>query len=301
MPLGIKPTVDFVFKKVFGSPENVSVLIGLLNAILELPRPIVQVEILNPFSYQDFAADKLIVLDVRARDAEGRWLNVEMQVTVYGGLLPRLVYYACSLYVDQLQSSQNYADLRPAISICLLREDLFRDTLTPHHRFRLVDPEHARELAEAIEVHTVELLKYDVDAESVATASAIDKWVFFLLHADEYGPEQLRTWLPDQEFQQAITTIESIASKTEDRIMYDQREKAQRDYRWAMDGARDEGIKIGTEQGLERGSLTGKIQLLQQLLNQEPASTASLLERSLEELAALLSDLQQQLRSRGQR
>jgi len=78
MPLGIKPTVDFAFKKIFGSPENAPVLIGLLNAILDFPRPIVGVEILNPFSYQDFADDKLIVLDIRARDSDGRSLNVEI-------------------------------------------------------------------------------------------------------------------------------------------------------------------------------------------------------------------------------
>ena len=71
MLLGIKPTVDFAFKKIFGSPENVPVLIGLLNAILRLANPIVHVEILNPFSYQEFAEDKLIVLDIRARDAAG--------------------------------------------------------------------------------------------------------------------------------------------------------------------------------------------------------------------------------------
>ncbi len=53
MPLGIKPTVDFAFKKIFGSPENVSILIGLLNAILDLPRPIVHVEILNRLSGVD--------------------------------------------------------------------------------------------------------------------------------------------------------------------------------------------------------------------------------------------------------
>jgi hypothetical protein len=94
MLLGIKPTVDFVFKKVFGSPENVAVLIGLLNAILKLAHPIVHVEILNPFSYQEFADDKLIVLDIRARDLAGRWLNIEMQVSIFAGLLQRLVYYA---------------------------------------------------------------------------------------------------------------------------------------------------------------------------------------------------------------
>ncbi len=49
MLLGIKPTVDFVFKKVFGSPESTPVLIGLLHAILKLAHPLVHVEILNPF------------------------------------------------------------------------------------------------------------------------------------------------------------------------------------------------------------------------------------------------------------
>ena len=90
MPLGIKPTVDFVFKKVFGSPENSGALIGLLNAVLSLPNPITQVEILNPFSYQEFADDKLIVLDVRARDSAERLLNIEMQVSVISGLTQRL-------------------------------------------------------------------------------------------------------------------------------------------------------------------------------------------------------------------
>jgi flagellar biosynthesis/type III secretory pathway protein FliH len=83
--------------------------------------------------------------------------------------------------------------------------------------------------------------------------------------------------------------------------------KAQRDYLWAIQGARDEGIKIGIEQGieqgmergLEQGVRAGKIQLLQQLLNLVPDSTASLLERSPEELDSMLSDLQQQLRLRG--
>ena len=90
VPLGIKPTVDFAFKKIFGSPESVDALIGLLNAILALPRPITQVDLRNPFNYQEFAEDKLIVLDIRALDSAGHWLNIEMQVSIVGGLLQRL-------------------------------------------------------------------------------------------------------------------------------------------------------------------------------------------------------------------
>jgi predicted transposase/invertase (TIGR01784 family) len=70
MALGIKPTVDFAFKKIFGSPENVSALIGLLNAILKLPSPVTKVEILNTFNYEEFVGDKKIVLDIHARDSQ---------------------------------------------------------------------------------------------------------------------------------------------------------------------------------------------------------------------------------------
>jgi predicted transposase/invertase (TIGR01784 family) len=239
-------------------------------------------------------------------------------VSVVAGLLRRLTYYACALYVDQLQAGQHYAQLRPAISICLLRQPLLTDTAVPHHRFRLVDPEHGREILDGIEVHTVELAKYNLDEATISTAQAIEQWAFFLLRADRYDASRLRELLPGEAFQRAITAIETLAAKTEDRQMYDQREKALRDHQWMLDGAREqgreEGLEKGREQGrevglekgreqgreegLEKGNLVGKIQLLQQLLREGSSSTADLTRRTIEELAALLTVLQQRLRDR---
>jgi len=68
----------------------------------------------------------------------------------------------------------------------------------------------------------------------------------------------LRELFPDEAFQCAVTTAETIASKTEDRAMYDEREKAQRDYLWALEGARQEGMEKGIEEGREEGLLVGK-------------------------------------------
>lgn len=305
MRLGIKPTVDFAFKKIFGSRENTPILLGLLNAILQLAEPIVQVEILNPFSYQEFEEDKLIVLDIRARDTSGRWLNIEMQVSIFPGLLQRLAYYACSLYVGQLGAGQNYVALRPAVSICLLNRVLLPDVPFPHHRFRLADPERKRTIPSAIEVHTVEFTKYNLDEETIGSATAIEQWAFFFLLADRYEAERLREILPAVEFQRAIAVVETIAAKTEDRLMYDQREKAQRDHQWQLDGAREEGLQLGLQrgrqEGLELGTIVGQIQLLQQMLGEAPIATSSLLERPTDELAMLLGDLQQRLRSRDNR
>jgi predicted transposase/invertase (TIGR01784 family) len=323
MPLGIRPTVDFAFKKIFGSPENRPALVGLLNAILNLEQPIVEVEILNPFSYQEFAEAKQIVLDVRARDKEGRLLNVEMQVSVLPGLIERLVYYSCSLYVDQLKQGEDYTGLCPAISICLLRDNLFGDTPVQHHRFRLADLEHGRELAETVELHTVELGKYNVSEARLAEATEIEKWVFFFLRAPEYDADRLRELLPGEAFERAIRAAEAIAGRTEDRMMYDQREKAERDYRWAIESARregleiglergreegvqiglekgrEEGVQIGLEKGREEGALVGKVHLLQQLLGEPPTPAEELLQHSLEELNSLISQLQERLRHRG--
>ncbi|WP_417732772.1 Rpn family recombination-promoting nuclease/putative transposase [Rosistilla oblonga] len=319
MALGISPLVDFAFKKIFGSPENVRALIGLLNAVLDRASPIIAVEILNPFNYQEFADAKQIVLDVRARDDQGRSLNVEMQVSRVGGLLQRLNYYACSLYVDQMQRGGNYWTLRPAISICFLNDQLFRDTQQPHHWFEQVDMASGRRLTGGIEVHTIELPKYNLLAAKISQASRIEQWVYFLLKADQHETAELRQMFPALEFQAAIDAIDRIAAKTEDRVMYDEREKAIRDQQWLMEGtrmeARQEGLQQGMQQGMQQGLqeglqeglqkgrqagvLAGQIQLLQRLLQQPEQPLEELLQLPAEKLTAQHADLQSQARLRN--
>ena len=123
-----------------------------------------------------------------------------------------------------------------------------------------------------------------------------------LLFADRYEPERLRELLPGIEFQRAISVVEAISAKTEDRMMYDQRLKAQRDYQWGLDSAREqgrqEGQKEGREEGRQEGEFLGKIRILQELLGDEPSSPEDLDERTIGELSEILADLQQRLRSR---
>ncbi len=50
MALGIKPIIDFAFKRIFGSAEYTLPLLALLQAILAPDQRIVQVEIRTPRS-----------------------------------------------------------------------------------------------------------------------------------------------------------------------------------------------------------------------------------------------------------
>jgi hypothetical protein len=195
MPLGIRPTNDMAFKKTFGTEENKLCLISLLNAILELDSPIVDVQIENPYQLQDFETDKLSILEI---------------------------------------------------------------------------------------------------------------WFFWLLHAHEYEPEELLKLLPQAALQQATRAIQKIAEKTEDKVMYDAREKAIRDYQTAINSALREGRLAGMLEGKLEGKLEGEkigdlmgtIRTLQQILMVPQTDKETLRGMSTEELEALAMELQQSVRSR---
>jgi len=140
----------------------------------------------------------------------------------------------------------------------------------------------------------VELGKYNLDKPSKAQAPKIEQWAFLMLYAQDYESSALKKLLPGNEFEQAIKTIEVISAKTEDRTMYDQREKAQRDYEWAITGAREEG----REEGGQFGVLKGKIQLLQQLLGDTPTTDAEFKNCEIDTLTTCLAAVQQRLRDR---
>lgn len=166
-----------------------------------------------------------------------------------------------------------------------------------------------------VEVHTVELPKYDLEGAAIREATKIEQWVFLLLYAEQYTAEQLRALLPGVEFDQAITVIETISQKTKDRMMYDQREKALRDQRWLMEGAlergreegREEGLEKGREKGreeglgvgLEKGRVIGTISTLRGILGEAASAESELEKLSIEELTRLCADLQDRLRTRG--
>jgi len=162
MLLGIRPINDFAFKKTFGTAENRVALISLLNAILKLRSPIVEVTLENPYNLQDFEDDKLSILDVKAVDRAGAIYDIEMQLAIFEGLVQRIVFYGCELYAGQLKRGDDYENLHPVYSICLLNGILWPEATRVHHAFRLADEESGRVLRETLEIHTLELGRYNL-------------------------------------------------------------------------------------------------------------------------------------------
>jgi len=327
VPLGIRPTNDFAFLKSFGSSGNTLALKSLLNAILQLPVPIAEVMLQNPFNRQEFEDDKASILDIRAVDQQGAIYDIEMQVSNQPGLVPRLVFYACEIYADQMRAGDNYQKLKPVYAICLLEGRLWHDSTRMHHTFRLMDRDTGRCLTGTLEVHTLEMGWYNLKEGDLATASQLELWVYWLLHAHKYDAGTLKRLLPDLAFVQATEALERIAEMTEDKTMYDRREKAIRDQRWLLSSAREEGFEQGREEGLEQGReegfeqgrekglengleeglqkglMAGEIRLIQTLqeVSCQPVSDELTLQAmSLEQLKEMAAQLRAHLLSRTQ-
>ena len=196
MPIGIRPINDFAFKKVFGAATNSQLLISLLNAILDLPTPIADLTIENPFSVRDFQDDKLSILDVKAVDEAGAIYDIEMQLSISSGLVQRIVFYGCEIYASQLKAGDDYLQLKAAYSICLIDGILWKDAKKVHHAFRFMDRETGRSLDRTLEIHTLELGRYNLTEADQVKSSLLDSWLYWLLHAHEYEPDELLRLFP---------------------------------------------------------------------------------------------------------
>ena len=67
----MKPSMDFVFKRLFGAEESKDSLISLLNAIIESDSPIKDVELKNTDLEKEHLGDKFCRLDIKAKTDKG--------------------------------------------------------------------------------------------------------------------------------------------------------------------------------------------------------------------------------------
>ena len=241
-----------------------------------------------------------------------------MHISVtHTGLKKRIVFYGCETYTDQLRDGSDYSALRPVYAICIINDTMWTKSPKVHHRFVFTDKESGRTLKDTLEIHTLELGWYNLSEGDLAKASQADRWLFWLLHAQDYEPDRLRELFPEMEFQVATKTLIEISEKTEDKAMYDARQKAIRDLQWALNSSKQEGEAIGKAIGKAIGEVIGEargeaigeargianekrntIRTLQSILRVPISSDEELSTQSLEELQTMTESLQQQILNR---
>ncbi len=289
MKTGIHPCVDYVFKKLYGSEDTALLLVSLLNAIVGLTRPVTGVQIVLPQADNAFAEDKLAIGDIKARDQGNRQFHLEMQWQVPWFFPKRMLFYWGKFHPQQLREGEHYATLRPTILICFTNQILFPEIDDHHLVFRLREEKHGVDFCEDLEIHLIELPKFNKTAEQLT--SALDRWLYFLRHGANLGLDDLPASLDVPEIRRALEILSMFTKDENEREIYELRLKYQRDH--------DSLLHDAVDRGVEKGELMGQVRLCQKLLKQPPTAREELSVLPIENLTALLDQLQQQLLPNG--
>ena len=229
----IDPKIDCVFKALLGAEDNRRLLIHFLNAALgaELPAPLVAVEIINPYNEREFLDDKLSIVDVKARDDQGRLYQVEIQLLVLPDLPARILYGWADLYSAQLKSGQDYGELRPTYAIWLLGESLRAGLPEYVQRLRMRD-EQGRGLIDHGGICLLDLSRFAASHHGAAgVATELERWLKFFNEGERLDANALPDWMQTEEMRQAMSTLQGFSEKEREYHAYQARQNYLRQQR----------------------------------------------------------------------
>jgi predicted transposase/invertase (TIGR01784 family) len=248
----VNPTSDIFVRFLLGLEENKPVLIDFINTILldSEFEPVVDLTILNPFNLKEGLDEKESILDIKAKDKEGRVFDVEIQVIGNASFVKRSLYYWAKNYHSQLQESEHYIKLMPVVCINILDFVIFNDIKKAHSCFLAAEkdnPEYV--LSEDFQIHFFELPKIDVESSNIFK-NRLEKWAYFFKKEGLLSEEEEMQVLikNDSVMERAHESYKKFTSNDEMLEIYEAREKRIRDEASNIAYAREQGIEQGIKE-----------------------------------------------------
>jgi predicted transposase/invertase (TIGR01784 family) len=265
-PVFADPKTDFVFKRIFGTTEHKSLLIELLNHILELEgkRRIVDVQHMSADQHVAISELKLSIVDVKCTDANGRRFVVEMQVLKVEGFEKRVVYNASKAYVMQLRNADEYPALCDVVGVTICNFNLWRERdrngqykVPMLSRWRMQEQHSGEGGLSQVQYAFLELPKY---AAGDAPESLVDKWAYLFLETKNLSV--VPPALSEEPFRGALEVARTATFSSEEWEAYERAKMAEQDARGALTVARQEGHQSGLVEGLAEGKRDALLRLL---------------------------------------
>ena len=255
----LNPCNDFVFKLFFSSPENQSLLISFLEAVICPSHPIKKVRLLNTELCKPGANEKASFLDLLVELDNGVKIDVEMQMATNPFFKKRLLYYWARIYGKQLGGGIDYNKLLPTISIAILGEKEFENCDGDTHSiFELRERKRNELYLPDLEIHFLELTKLAKWTEfKEFDYNKLEDWMRFFNIKNE--PENCTQKLAkDPIMSKALKALEILSQDPDIRALAEMREDARINYVSGINAARDEGITKGIAVGKAVGKAEGK-------------------------------------------
>ena len=235
----LSPKVDFVFKKIFGSEENKSVLISFLNATLKPKKEIVSVDLKNTDIEKEYLKDKFSRLDVKATTSNKETINIEIQLKNEYDMIQRSLYYWSKIYEEQIQEGDSYSNLNRTVCINILNYNYLKNDRF-HNIYRLKEIETNEELTDIEEIHFIEIPKLR-ELNLNDEADMLEVWIEFLRDPESEVIRNIE--MSNEEVRKAKDKLYKLSQSKKDRELYFLREKSIRDEISALYDAEQKGME----------------------------------------------------------
>ena len=262
----IKPTDDFIFKRLFGTEENKDILIAFLNALFDefksLPR-IEDIELQNSELIKRYDDSRSGCLDIKAKVKDNTFIDIEVQAKDTGNLVNRGIFYDSFMLVNNIEEGNDLINIPKVISIWIVKGKLKEDNIFYNYKSPLA-------------LCNIKTDKSKLDDDIITVSDNFNILFIFLSKLKEGGRnEDLENWLKFIDNQDVLSVGNKDITRANDKLNilrgsnkikeeYEAKFKAMVKYNMDKSYAKEEGLREGLKKGRQRGLKEGMKQGLKE-------------------------------------
>lgn len=273
------PTIDFAFKRIFGSEKYKAATIGLLNSIIK-DRRIADISFLNVELQGKTIDSRKSFIDILCKDDSGATFIVEMQKASQKFFKERMIFYTSQLISMQAEVGKRWDyHIQKTYSIAFLNFDirlLSEDEMNTDRsndnisedseymlHYKMLNVKTFEQMENAPEYYFVSLENFNKKEEELATDT--EKWLF-LLQKSKFFSEIPKAFNADNSFVTYLNASEraGFSKEEENNYIWDMMNDwdIENSKLEAVDAALAKGRTEGEAIGLEKGRMEDARNLL---------------------------------------
>ena len=249
----LKPTNDYVFKKIFGSIGSEDITREFIKCATGMNFECINLDT-TPILEKDLIDKKTGILDVKVVADKLNNIDIEMQVVKSEHIAERILFYWSKMYNKTIRQGLGYERAQKAI--CILIADFKVSNLTQidkfYTRWKIMEENYTKQnFTDKLYIVIIELekLKGINDIKEIDNEELLN-WCKFIKNPEEMEGEEMK----NEYIKKAKEKLDEINQSEEERRLAEIRERTIRDEM----AIRDSGYIDGMKEGEKKGKIEGK-------------------------------------------
>ena len=251
----IKPTDDYVFKRLFGDENNKDILISFLNALFDeydfLPR-IQDLEFKNTEIPKIYEENKSARLDIKAKINENTYVDIEIQSKDANNLINRSIFYNSFMLINEVEEGSYLTEIPQVVSIWIIKGELSSRNIFKNYQSTIAmvnlktDESKLKDGIFSISKNfNIIYIFLDKLKDGIFNKN-LENWLKFI-------DNQNVTEIKDDEIVKANGKMNIFRGDKVMKAIYEAKLKARFDRIEYINEAHDKGLQQGREEGIEMG------------------------------------------------